>query len=121
LVDAAIAQYFEEFLMSETSNEAADNVAPPDFQAIISDIAALKRDLAALVGHMKASAMSGPGEAAQHAIGQLSEELTRAYEAMAGQGEQSAKAIGRQIEDKPVVSLLLAFGLGLLGGRLLLR
>ena len=39
----------------------------------------------------------------------------------AAQGQRSAKAIGRQIEEQPVMSLLVAFGVGFVASRMLIR
>jgi hypothetical protein len=43
------------------------------------------------------------------------------YESLVAQGKRSGKAIGRQVEEQPVVSLLLAFAVGFCVSRLLSR
>jgi hypothetical protein len=40
---------------------------------------------------------------------------------LAAQGERSMKALTRQVEEQPVMSLLLAFALGFAGSRWLSR
>jgi hypothetical protein len=40
---------------------------------------------------------------------------------LAAQGERSMKALGRQVEEQPIMSLLLAFALGFAGSRWLSR
>ncbi len=116
-----------------TSLKAGSTVeASPELEAIISDIASLKHDIATLAGHLRSGGVNAASDAARGAAGQLSDaargaagqlsdEALRVYENLAAQGQRSAKAIGRQVEEQPVMSLLLAFALGLLGGRLLSR
>jgi ElaB/YqjD/DUF883 family membrane-anchored ribosome-binding protein len=88
-----------------------------DINAIMSDIASLKQDLAALAGHLKDGAVSAGGDAA----GQLSGEAKRVLDVLSAQGSRGAKAIGQQVEEQPVLTLLLAFAVGFVGGRLLAR
>ena len=101
--------------------KVANGEASPDLRAIISDIASLKNDLATLASHLKAGAVNATSDAARNAVGQLGDQASRAYENLAAQGKRSAKAIGRQVEDQPIMSLLLAFALGFVGSRLLSR
>jgi hypothetical protein len=91
--------------------------AKTDLEAITDDIAALKRDLSALVAHVKSGAVSGAAGAAS----QLSDEAHDIYGRLAAEGLNSAKMISRQVEEQPMVSLLVAFALGFLGSRLLPR
>ena len=94
--------------------------ASPELQAIMGDVAALKRDLATLIRQMKIDA--GDDVACERsAVGQLGDEALRTYEALAAQGDRSIKALGRQVEEQPVASLLLAFAVGFLGSRMLSR
>jgi hypothetical protein len=85
----------------------------PDIDAIVSDLASLRRDLAALTDHLKIGAVSSAKGAARDVAG----EAERLYGNLAAQGERSMKALGRQVEEQPVMSLLLAFALGFAGSR----
>lgn len=85
----------------------------PDLDAIVSDLASLRRDLAALTDHLKIGAVNGAKGAARDVAG----EAERLYGNLAAQGERSMKALGRQVEEQPVMSLLLAFALGFAGSR----
>jgi hypothetical protein len=89
--------------------------AKTDLEAITDDISALKRDLAALVDHVKSGAVSGAAGAAT----QLSDGAHDIYGRLAAEGANSAKMISRQVEEQPMVSLLVAFALGFVGSRLL--
>lgn len=95
--------------------------AAPGLDQVKDDIVALSRDLAALLDKMKAVAVGGAGEAARESAEQLGESARMLYDRLATQGERSAKAVGRQIEAQPVLSLLVAFGVGFCASRLLLR
>lgn len=92
-----------------------------DLDAITGDIAALKRDLGALAEHFKAGPIDGATSAARDAAARVTGEARRIYGSLAEQGQSSVKALGRQVEEQPVMALLVAFGIGLIGGRLLSR
>ena len=99
----------------------ADSEMPPGIEAIVNDLAALKRDLATLMSHLKTDALNGASEAAQGAIGRINDQAESIYESLAAQGKRSGKALGRQVEEQPVVSLLVAFAVGFCASRLLSR
>lgn len=106
--------------MKSTTATKSDEM-PVGFDAIADDIAALKRDLATLMNHIKADALNGAGEAAQGTIDGIGDRVENIYESLAAQGKRSGKAIGRRVEAQPVVSLLLAFAVGFCSSRLLSR
>jgi hypothetical protein len=91
--------------------------ARTDFDVINDDIATLKRDVAALVEHVRSGAVSRAAGAAA----QLREEAQDIYGRLAAEGANSAKMISRQVEEQPIASLLVAFALGFIGSRLLAR
>jgi hypothetical protein len=107
--------------VKSTTATKSDDEMPPGFEAIADDLAALKRDLAILMNHMKTDALNGASEAAQSAIGRIGDRAEDIYEILAAQGKRSGKAIGRQIEGQSMVSLLLAFAVGFCVSRLLSR
>ena len=92
-----------------------------DFDAIIRDVAALRQDFADLMSQMKSGAFKGANEAAENILGQLGDKANHLYDNVSAQGQRSVKAIGRQVEERPVVSLLIAFGVGFVASRLLSR
>jgi ElaB/YqjD/DUF883 family membrane-anchored ribosome-binding protein len=89
-----------------------------DLDAIADDVAALKRDLAALMTHMRGGGIAG---AARQATGQLGEEAKELYARLAAEGERTAQTIARHVDEQPFTSVLLAFAAGFLAGRLLTR
>ncbi len=95
--------------------------APTDFDAIVDDLAALKRDFATLMSQIKSGAVKGASDAAENTLDQLGDRAHHLYDNLAAQGDRSIKAIGRQVEEQPVISLLIAFGIGFIVSRLVIR
>jgi hypothetical protein len=106
--------------MDTTAKSHPDAGSNPELDAIVSDLAALRRDFAKLTDHLKSGGIKG-AKAARDAADHLGEEAERLYENLAEQGERSMKALGRQVEEQPIMSLLLAFGLGFVASRFLSR
>ncbi len=100
------------------TNPAADKSL--DFQAIATDIAALKRDLSTLLQTIRENAVNDVAHA-KGMVGQLGEEAMQGCHTMAAKGERAIKAVGHQVEERPLMSLALAFAVGFLGSRLLSR
>ncbi len=89
----------------------------PDLAALQEDLAALKRDVSRLLDHLKVGAANG----AQNAAERLEDGVQRIYRDVAAEGDRAAKTIGRHVEEQPLVALLIALGVGYVGGRLLSR
>jgi len=94
---------------------------PADLEMISDDLASLKHDLAALMGHVKSGGFRAANEAAHNAAGQIGAWATDSYDNLAAQGKKSVKAIGHQVDEHPVASLLVAFAVGFFVSRLLSR
>jgi ElaB/YqjD/DUF883 family membrane-anchored ribosome-binding protein len=92
-----------------------------DLSAIGADVALLKRDISRLTDHVKNGTFDLAKGSTQAAVGRLSDEVDRLYGSLSKQGARSVKAISRQVEEQPLASLLVAFGIGLISGRLLSR
>lgn len=93
-------------MASDTAN--ADNDS--DLRKIVDDIQTLKKDLARLMEHVKTGATET-----------VTEEAGRLYDTIATEGQRQAAALARSVEDKPLASVLIAFAVGFLSGRILLR
>jgi ElaB/YqjD/DUF883 family membrane-anchored ribosome-binding protein len=89
-----------------------------DIDILRNDLSALRADLAALVEHIKDGKATG---AARQAGNHLGEEARQLYERLAAEGARSMKSLGSTLEEQPVTSLLVAFAVGFVGGRLLSR
>jgi len=81
------------------------------------DIAALKRDVAGLIEHLKLGATAG----VQSASDQIDDSAHRVCRTVSAEGQRAANAISRQVEAQPLVALLVALGVGYVGGRMLSR
>jgi ElaB/YqjD/DUF883 family membrane-anchored ribosome-binding protein len=96
----------------------------PDLAALRDDLAALKRDVAGLIEHLKAGATEGAQsavEGAQSAVEHLQDGAHRLCDSVAAEGQREAKVVCRQIEEHPLLALLIAVGVGYIGGRVLSR
>ncbi|HEV3178651.1 MAG TPA: hypothetical protein VGZ72_21845 [Stellaceae bacterium] len=92
-----------------------------DLDSVGDDVALLKRDLSRLMEHVKNGTYDIAKGSTHEAVERLSDDADRLYRALSKQGDRSIKAIGRQVEEQPLTSLLVAFGVGLISGRLLGR
>jgi ElaB/YqjD/DUF883 family membrane-anchored ribosome-binding protein len=91
--------------------------AETDLQKLVEDVQALKRDLAALAEHSRGTVWAGGADTANA----VASEAQRLYDGAAAKGKRSAEAISAQVEEQPLMSILIAFGIGFLGGRILPR
>jgi ElaB/YqjD/DUF883 family membrane-anchored ribosome-binding protein len=107
--------------MASTTKSRRRGEAPADFDTIVDDLATLKRDFARLMEQMKSGAIDGASETVENLLGRLNERASEIYDSMSDRGERSVKAISRQVEERPITSLLVAFGIGMLASRLLSR
>jgi ElaB/YqjD/DUF883 family membrane-anchored ribosome-binding protein len=92
-----------------------------DLSTIGDDAVLLKRDLSRLMDHLKNGTFDVAKESTQELVERLSDETDRLYRSLTKQSERSVKAISRQVEEQPLASLVVAFGIGLISGRLLSR
>lgn len=88
-----------------------------DLEHLQRDMAALRNDVALLLGHLKTGATNG----VEAAVNQIDDGAQLLYRTATAEGERAVRAIGRQIEQQPVVALLIVLGIGYIGGRLLSR
>jgi ElaB/YqjD/DUF883 family membrane-anchored ribosome-binding protein len=91
-------------LASDTSG------AESDLTRITNDIQALKEDLARLIEHVK-----------NNATETVAGEASKLYDTLAAEGQRQAAALAQSVEEKPLASVLIAFAIGFVGGRILLR
>lgn len=106
--------------MTDPTKAKPDADTPANFDAIVDDLAALRRELAALMNRMNPGMRNGANGTAG-VLDQLGGKAHHLYDSVAAQGERASKAIARQIEEQPLGSLLITFGVGIVASRLLSR
>ena len=77
----------------------------------------LKSDVANLLTHLRQGAANG----AQSAADQIDDSARRLYRSIAAESARPLKAIGDQIEEQPLIALVVAAGIGFVAGRVLRR
>jgi len=99
-----------------------------DFDTVVADIATLKRDVSKVLEQIKAVTVNGAVDSMSDAVdsiedlaGNVSNEATKLYKAASKRGRKLAGTIERQVDDQPVMSLLVAFTIGLFASRLFSR
>jgi hypothetical protein len=113
--DGAADHRPKEIVMDSTLKHSSESTALPSLDKIANDITALRRDISALASQVKSGALKG----ASDAVDEIGERAKHIYGNLADQGERSAKALGQQVKEQPLLSLLIAFGLGLVSSRFL--
>lgn len=88
-----------------------DNVNK-ELEALRKDLASLRDDIGSLSKAVKAAGEE-KGEAAYRRVREKGEELRQ-------QGESAVEKVGHKIDEKPVTSVLTAFGTGVLVGLMLM-
>jgi ElaB/YqjD/DUF883 family membrane-anchored ribosome-binding protein len=91
--------------------------ATPDLAALQADVTALKKDVATLLDHLQAGTLNG----ARSTIDRFEKQAEQLYRTVAAESQKSAEALSHRIEDQPLTAVLVAAGIGYLGGRLIAR
>jgi hypothetical protein len=92
-----------------------------DFEALVEDIATLKSDIAKVAVQLKNATVDTALDSAGDLAEQLSAEAGALYKDLNKRGKRAAKVLNTKMEDQPALSLLVAFALGFLASRLVLR
>lgn len=95
-----------------------------DIDVLKKDIDELKAALKALTDDLKGLAETNADSAAKRAgdkLGEIRDDVAGAAQKVADQGRQSAEAVADAVKERPLQSLIVAFGVGLLLCRLLDR
>lgn len=103
--------------MTATSSSAGKEEL--DIEAILEGIATLKRDLAVLTDRLKRTGANGTKRPSLEAVAELTDQAEAICASLAKHGQRTAKSIGHVVEEQPIAALLIAFGVGLIGGRIL--
>ncbi len=90
--------------MSDTIKSKADTV---DLETLKDELEVLRKNVATIAKHM--------GNGAAKKISDNGHDL---YDVVQEQGERVVRAASHEIEERPLTSVLIAFGVGILIGRL---
>lgn len=96
------------------------DISKKDIDAVIADVAALKRDLAKAIARFKENT-GDTVEDAQDFVEEISNELAGIVKDASKRGSRTMKSVSRKVEDQPVAALLIAFGVGFIISRLISR
>ncbi len=102
--------------MANAPKDVAASVSP-DLAALQADINALKQDVSTLLAHLQKGTVNG----ARGAVDRLEKQAQQLYRSVAAEGSKQADVLSHKIEDQPLTAVLVAAGIGYLGGRLLSR
>jgi ElaB/YqjD/DUF883 family membrane-anchored ribosome-binding protein len=98
-----------------------ENVSGADLEAIIDDIAALKKDLQKALQQVKKLNLDDALDSARDMADDLTEEAADLYKDVQKRGRKHLAAVERQIDDQPIASLLMAFAAGFVISKLFFR
>lgn len=104
---------------TSSSDDASD-----DLSKVKDDIEKLREDLSTLTTHLKAmggSALEDVQSLGAEKLDELRAELERASGKVKAKGEMSIAELERNVQERPLLSLLAAFGAGMLITRLMDR
>jgi ElaB/YqjD/DUF883 family membrane-anchored ribosome-binding protein len=97
------------------------DISKKDIDAVIADVAALKKDLAKAIDRFRNTSLDEAVEHVQDLAEQVGDNVTELYKDAAKRGQRGAKALSQKVEDQPLTSLMVAFAAGLVIGRILSR
>ena len=103
--------------MAETTTQTETRIErdlKSDINVIKSDVDTLRKDLAAALDRLKGTAASR----AESEIQALQKRINRIADELQTGGRESLRAVEERIEERPLVSLAIAFAVGLVLGRL---
>ena len=103
--------------MAETTTKGESRIErdlKSDVDAIKSDLENLRKDLAGALDRLKGTATSR----AESELQALQKRINRITDDLQSGGRESLRAVEERIEERPLVSLAVAFAVGLVLGRL---
>lgn len=86
-----------------------------EFEAVVQDVKDLKNDGAALAGSMKdeaADSVHKASDAVHGTLGRIEETVSDIWSAISKSSTQSYEAVERNVEQRPMTSILAAFVAG---------
>lgn len=100
----------------------ADNSYKQEMEAVKTDLAQLREDVGSLTQALKdatAARASEVGDDARQRMQAAADNISARYDDMRVRGEQAVEPMTREIQERPLTSVLTAFGVGFIVGKLL--
>ena len=91
-----------------------------DYDTLHQEISDLRRDFSSLLDSLREHG-NGVAHDTEAKIRDLAGQAQRVYDDLSRSSRDSLHAVGKTIEERPLVSILIAFVLGFIGSRLLDR
>lgn len=107
--------------MTDASKTQSNSEAEFNFATFAKEFATMKHDIAAIAAKFATSTGNGAAGALHGAADDLSERATGLYENLSAQGKRAVGAVSHQVEEQPLVSVLVAFAVGFVASKLLSR
>ena len=98
-----------------------ENASGADIEAIIDDLAALKKDVQKALQHVKKLNLDDALDGAREMADDFSDEAADLYKDLSKRGRKQIAAMEKQIDDQPIASLLMAFAAGFVISKLFFR
>ena len=107
---------------------AANRNLEEEFDTLKADLDTLRKDISSLVssfGDAATDEVKTRGRRARAAVGRVTDRAGEVWDDATNEasrrGREGVAAVKQQIEERPVISLLVAFGVGLVIGKLINR
>ncbi|GEM86942.1 DUF883 family protein [Meiothermus granaticius] len=113
-----------EEMKDRAARAVEDSGAKDDLEALRADLKALRADVTHLMGSLKGAASSASKEIAAGLAGtkeQLGGQIKETLNSVKDKGGELTQGLEHQVQERPLMSVLVAFGLGLVLSRLLER
>lgn len=105
-------------------NEEGESNAHDDLEQLKADLAKLRGDMGQVISSMVGLSRKGAStarDAAQTGIDQGIEQLHRRYRLMRKRTNRAADSLAETLSDRPLASVAVAFGVGMLLGKIMSR
>ncbi len=111
--------------LKDKAKSALDGAgATDDLETLKTDLKNLRADVSSLMHSLKGAASStahNVGDDLKHTGGQLGEQVMDALGTVKDKGSELTSSLEGHVQDRPLISVLVAFGLGLVLSRMLER
>jgi ElaB/YqjD/DUF883 family membrane-anchored ribosome-binding protein len=107
--------------MKRTTRSRRKTATPVDFDTLADEVATLKSDFAEAIAQIKSGAVDHASEKAEQLLAQLGDRANELYDNVAEHGAETVEAVRGQVTARPLTAILIAFGVGFIASRMVLR